>query len=284
MAWFQDSVVVLKDLVVGGGTYQKPSQQKAIGEGNDLLQGSCDIDGVVHVGEETFDKGEATLMVAKSRQQQGTATVILRDPQSLNVLVAEGGTQETVLIKGTEAPNALVVEGHQTINNGTLHTSHLTVNTFAGLVGTGFVGTGSVINVQGWKGFDIEHPTEKGYRLRHVCLEGPEGAIYTRGRCRNKKEIVLPEYWKDLVHTDSITVQLQPIGSHQDIIVKRWDAEKIYLQSNGGMPIDCFYHVYGERKDGEQLIVEYEGKTPEDYPGDNTQYSIAGYHYDRRTL
>ena len=284
MAWFQDSVVVLKDLVVGGGTYQKPSQQKAIGAGNDLLQGSADIDGVVHVGEETFDKGEATLMVAKSRQQQGTATVILRDPQSLNVLVAEGGTQETVLIKGTEAPNALVVEGHQTINNGTLHTSHLTANTFAGLVGAGFVGTGSVINVQGWKGFDIEHPTEKGYRLRHVCLEGPEGAIYTRGRCRNKKEIVLPEYWKDLVHTDSITVQLQPIGAHQDIIVKRWDAEKIYLQSNGGMPIDCFYHVYGERKDGEQLIVEYEGKSPEDYPGDNTQYSIAGYHYDRRTL
>ena len=284
MAWFQDSVVVLKDLVVGGGTYQKPSQQKAIGAGNDLLQGSCDIDGVVHVGEETFDKGEATLMVAKSRQQQGTATVILRDPESLNVLVAEGGTQETVLIKGTEAPNALVVEGHQTINNGTLHTSHLTANTFAGLVGAGFVGTGSVINVQGWKGFDIEHPTEKGYRLRHVCLEGPEGAIYTRGRCRNKKEIVLPEYWKDLVHTDSITVQLQPIGAHQDIIVKRWDAEMIYLQSNGGMPIDCFYHVYGERKDGEQLIVEYEGKSPEDYPGDNTQYSIAGYHYDRRTL
>ena len=284
MAWFQDSVVVLKDLVVGGGTYQKPSQQKAIGAGNDLLQGSCDIDGVVHVGEETFDKGEATLMVAKSRQQQGTATVILRDPESLNVLVAEGGTQETVLIKGTEAPNALVVEGHQTINNGTLHTSHLTVNTFAGLVGTGFVGTGSVINVQGWKGFDIEHPTEKGYRLRHVCLEGPEGAIYTRGRCRNKKEIVLPEYWKDLVHTDSITVQLQPIGSHQDIIVKRWDAEKIYLQSNGGMPIDCFYHVYGERKDGEKLITEYPGESPEDYPGDNNQYSIAGYHYDRRTL
>ena len=86
------------------------------------------------------------------------------------------------------------------------------------------------------------------------------------------------------MHTDSITVQLQPIGSHQDIIVKRWDAEKIYLQSQGGTPIDCFYHVYGERKDGDQLIVEYPGKTPEDYPGDNTQYSIAGYHYDRRTL
>jgi hypothetical protein len=218
-------------------------------------------------------------MVAKSRQQQGTATVILRDPESLNVLVAEGGTQETVLIKGTEASNGLVVEGHQTINSGNLHTSNLLTCT-----GQACAWSASTINVQGWKGFDIEHPTEKGYRLRHICLEGPEGAIYTRGRCRNKTEIILPTYWKDLVHTESITVQLQPIGAHQDIIVKRWDAEKIYLQTQGGLPIDCFYHVYGERKDGEQLIVEYPGESAEDYPGDNTQYSIAGYHYDRRTL
>ena len=46
--------------------------------------------------------------------------------------------------------------------------------------------------------------------------------------------------------------------------------------------IDCFYHVYGERKDGERLIPEYKGNSPEDYPGKNDQYSIAGYHYDRR--
>ena len=30
------------------------------------------------------------------------------------------------------------------------------------------------------------------------------------------------------------------------------------------------------------MIVEYEGDSAEDYPGDNTQYSIAGYHYDTR--
>ena len=83
---------------------------------------------------------------------------------------------------------------------------------------------------------------------------------------RNGKEIFLPSYWKDLVHVDSITVQLQPIGAHQDIIIKRWDDEKIYLQSKGGMPIDCFYHVYAERKDINPLVAEYEGKTWEDYP------------------
>ena len=32
------------------------------------------------------------------------------------------------------------------------------------------------------KPFDIPHPTKDGYRLRHVCLEGPESGVYYRGR------------------------------------------------------------------------------------------------------
>ena len=123
------------------------------------------------------------------------------------------------------------------------------------------------------KAFDISHPTKEGHRLRHICLEGPESAVYFRGRVTNSKEIILPEYWKNLVDWTTITVNLTPIGSHQSVIVKRWDEEKIYLQSNGGMPIDCFFHVYGERSDGERLIVEYEGTSIDDYPGDNSQYT-----------
>ena len=30
------------------------------------------------------------------------------------------------------------------------------------------------------KSFDIPHPVKKGYRLRHVCLEGPEAGVYHR--------------------------------------------------------------------------------------------------------
>ena len=86
----------------------------------------------------------------------------------------------------------------------------------------------------------------------------------------------MPHYWKGLVHTDSISVQLQPIGAHQDIIIKRWDDTKIYLQSKANFPIDCFYHVYGERKDVDGLVVEYEGETREDHPqrkkGDVTEW------------
>jgi len=125
--------------------------------------------------------------------------------------------------------------------------------------------------------FDIDHPTKgKGHRLAHACIEGPEVGVYYRGRLRNKKVIELPHYWKGLVHTDSISVQLQPIGAHQDIIIKRWDDTKIYLQAKANFPIDCFYHVYGERKDVDGLIVEYEGETWEDHPqrkeGDVTEW------------
>ena len=120
------------------------------------------------------------------------------------------------------------------------------------------------------KVFDMPHPTRgKGHRLSHACIEGPEIGVYYRGRVRNEKIIALPSYWKGLVHEDSISVQLQPIGSHQDVIVTRWDIEKIYLQSKGGMPIDCFYHIYAERKDVNPLHVEYEGDTCFDYPDPN---------------
>ena len=131
------------------------------------------------------------------------------------------------------------------------------------------------------KNFDIPHPTKEGWRLTHACVEGPEAAVYIRGRVKNQTEIILPEYWKGLVNIDSITVNLTSIGAHQDIIVKRWDDEKVYLQSRGGMPINCFYYVMAERKDTEKLIPEYEG-TIEDYPGDNSQRSIAGYTYDTK--
>ena len=113
----------------------------------------------------------------------------------------------------------------------------------------------------------MEHPSKgEGYRLRYACIEGPEVGVYCRGRVKNEKVIRLPAYWKDLVRVDSITVQLQPIGAHQDIIIKRWDEEYVYLQSQGGLPINCFYHVYGERKDVNPLVVEYEGDTWKDYP------------------
>lgn len=130
------------------------------------------------------------------------------------------------------------------------------------------------------KTFDISHPSKKDYRLRHSCPEGPQNDVYVRGKLKNKKEITLPEYWKDFVDIQSISVSITPIGAPQDIFVKRIDKDKVYLQTNSGIPINCYYHIFGERKDVDKLIPEYKGETPEDYPGNNDEYSIAGYHYD----
>ena len=126
------------------------------------------------------------------------------------------------------------------------------------------------------KPFDIKHPTKgEGHRLRYACIEGPEVGVYYRGRLKGKNIIELPYYWKDIVHEDSITVQLQPIGDrHFHLNVVSFDNKEIIIKEADDKPIDCFYHVYGERKDGEKLIVEYKGISIDDYPGDNSIYSI----------
>jgi len=131
------------------------------------------------------------------------------------------------------------------------------------------------------KNFDIPHPTKEGWRLTHSCLEGPEAAVYVRGKLINTNIIKLPEYWENLVDPDTITVSVTPIGSYHNIFVKYFDSKEIVLESKENISVCCFYHIFGERIDTEKLIVEYEGNI-EDYPGDNSERSIAGYHYDKK--
>lgn len=133
------------------------------------------------------------------------------------------------------------------------------------------------------KSFDIPHPNKPGKRLRHTCLEGPENAVYIRGRLTNESTIELPDYWDGFVDPESITIQLTQIGSQQDLIVDKIEwGKNILIRSGSGCSIDCYYLIYGARIDGEPLIVEYDGETPADYPGNNSQYSVAGYNYDVR--
>jgi hypothetical protein len=132
------------------------------------------------------------------------------------------------------------------------------------------------------KNFDIPHPTKEGWRLTHSCLEGPEAAVYARGKLINTNIIKLPEYWEKFVDPNTITISVTPIGSHQNIFVKYFDSKEVVLESSENIPVCCFYHIFGERIDTEKLIVEYEGDI-EDYPGDNSERSIAGYHYDKKS-
>ena len=133
------------------------------------------------------------------------------------------------------------------------------------------------------KNFDIPHPTKEGWRLTHSCLEGPEAAVYVRGKLINTNIIKLPEYWEKLVDPNTITISVTPIGSYQNIFVKYFDSKEVVLESAENIPVCCFYHIFGERIDTEKLIIEYEGDI-EDYPGDNSERSIAGYHYDKKVI
>ena len=167
--------------------------------------------------------------------------------------------------------------GNVNISGGTLRNSPLLSCT-----GTSCAWSGSTINVQGWKGFDIQHPNKKGHRLRHVCVEGPEASVYVRGTLKGSNIIELPEYWKGLVDPESITVTLTPVGSYQELYIKNieWGQKVTVLNSTSG-PIHCFYSVWASRIDGEPLIVEYEGEDPSSYPGNPEQFSISGYDYGR---
>ena len=249
-------------------------QQGPIGAGNNAIQGCIGAHGVVNIGGEGFSYGEATLMVETSTKQTGDralkvkgAAAILPPGGSVSLTNAAG---QTKIVDGVAVP----------VNpSAALHVLYVGGNAFFDHPNIGDLSVRlSTADAKG-KTFNMEHPTlGEGHRLVHACIEGPEIGVYFRGRLRNKKEIVLPYYWKDLVYEDSISVQLQPIGSHQDIIVKRWDKEKIYLQSNGGLPIDCFYHVYAERKDVNPLYVEYDGSSWMDYPDPNHANTTGNYN------
>ena len=105
------------------------------------------------------------------------------------------------------------------------------------------------------KSFVIDHPTKEGMQLRHGSLEGPENGVYVRGRLEGNNTIELPDYWTGLVDSDTITVNLTPIGSSQNLYVDNIGNNRVTV--GGESNVNCFYTVYGERKDTEKIVVEY---------------------------
>ena len=108
------------------------------------------------------------------------------------------------------------------------------------------------------KSFVIDHPTKPGFKLRYGSLEGPENGVYIRGKLSNNNTIELPEYWTELVHEDSITVNLTPIGRNPGVhsVIDISD-NTIVIESTNDI-INCFFTVFAERKDVDKLITEYE--------------------------
>jgi hypothetical protein len=108
------------------------------------------------------------------------------------------------------------------------------------------------------KSFVIDHPTKPGMKLRYGSLEGPENGVYVRGKLDGIKVIELPDYWEGLVDLNTITVQLTAIGHAQNLYVAAIDGLKIHIDTENHTQPYCYYTVYGERKDVEKLVVEFE--------------------------
>ena len=283
-------------LIVGGGDPSFPDG------GPDVSPtGTAVLNGPVYVGKPTASPGyEANLNVASNGVTQSTFDGQQKYKSSL-AIKADGIL--TVAGDGKTA-NALLISGGSSVD-----TVHIVGDLFvSGAVDCGNKGRldsrfGTADSLPP-KAFDIEHPTKgEGHRLRYVSLEGPESAVYCRGRLKESNVITLPDYWKDLVHEDSITVQLQPIGSNQNLVIQEFNNEFIVIAEDSTntdlitdlSTIDCFYHVYGERKDVNPLLVEYEGNNRYDYPDPNfseesdipledRNYRDPKYNFPRNTI
>ena len=126
--------------------------------------------------------------------------------------------------------------------------------------------------------FDMPHPNKEGWRLRHVCIEGPEIAVYCRGKVSADGIINLPSFWDGLVNPEDMTINLTPIGCWQELFVKEiLSGKQVVVVNNTEGLINADYYIVARRLD-DDLIVEYEGKSHEDYPGGNEGYSFNFEH------
>jgi hypothetical protein len=147
--------------------------------------------------------------------------------------------------------------GSVTIVPGTASTSTntgaLQVLGGVGIGGNVYIG-GSLVATS--KSFLIDHPTKPNMSLQYGSLEGPENGVYVRGRLSNIDVIDLPDYWTGLVDENTITATLTPVGRYQELWVQSIVNNQVNIGHTGNT-VDCYYTVYGERKDTGKLIVEF---------------------------
>jgi hypothetical protein len=184
----------------------------------------------------TVLSGNSSASILTVTGQTGTFMEVVDDPTS-NLLWGISGDTGAVFNVNTDSINAYVdfnYTGNTTTSGNTIIIGSLSATT---------------------KSFDIAHPTREGYRITYGCLEGPEHAVYHRGRT-NSNIIELPEYWSGLVDVDTTTVQLTPNGKYTPHWVEKIENNQIYIKSESG-EIDCFFLIHGERRDVPKILVVY---------------------------
>ena len=197
--------------------------------------------------------------------------VLLSTPSDYVYLHLDGtSTANVTLEKNVGKISQFFVDATTSYFNGSV-TIDLNLNVLGSLTvsGTNVITEINVAKTLPAKPFDIPHPSKpETHRLRYISLEGPEIAVYFRGKLEDTNVIKLPEYWKDLIHPESISVNLTPYGTYQELYVEKIVlGQQIIIKNRESEPTYCYFTVYAERKDMEKLIVEYEGTSAKDYPG-----------------
>jgi hypothetical protein len=261
MALSQDDIIVSHQLIVGEG-YPTP----VLKLGPEKVRGGASLEGPVVMGSPDQWPAQTAATMIGPDSNIDTGPFLL--PGALSACGLYNHSPYSMHVFGDAAVHNyldvnLDITAGETIRAGKSIESQGDVTAYCG-----------AHKLSKKKNFDVPHPTKNGWRLRHTCTEAPYNDVYVRGKLKNEDEIILPEYWRKFVHLDSITVSITPIGAYQNIIVRRITPEKIKLDSNTMIPIHCFYHVFATRADGEDLIPEYPGYSPDDYPGNNDEYSI----------
>ena len=197
--------------------------------------------------------------------------VLLSTPSDYVYLHLDGTSTANVTLERNTGPiTQFFVDATTSYFNGSV-TIDLNLNVLGSLTvsGVNIISDINLAKALPAKPFDIPHPSKpETHRLRYISLEGPEIAVYFRGKLEDTNVIKLPEYWKDLIHPESISVNLTPYGTYQELYVEKivW-GQQIIIKNRESGPINCYFTVYAERKDMEKLIVEYEGTSAKDYPG-----------------
>jgi hypothetical protein len=225
--------------------------------------------GKIHIlNDSVADAGSAVIEDSKvTIDQDGNVGIGTRSPGArLETFNNTGGQQAIRLNTNFAGGNFIDINpfisgvsngGYSVSANGAIR---MVIDT-SGNMGVGTTTPGYRLEVNGsfaatTKSFVINHPTKEGMKLRYGSLEGPENGVYVRGRLQGTTRIELPDYWHALVHEDSITVNLTAVGKAQDLWVEEVTDTYITIASND--VVNCFYTVFAERKDVDQLVTEFD--------------------------